>query len=164
MPKSTSRGEGYPTPPTPERRWRRADDRKADSWRSSLVLGPLPLSRPQNCPQGLGNLLRLLDHLPVAKAQDFIAALSQREVAGSIVLECIPSTVVSVAVGFDDQTLIGPEEVDLERANPHVDLRRREAMQSAEPQKHALELAAGAIGDGLFDLKAEHAGLANRPS
>jgi hypothetical protein len=38
-------------------------------------------------------------------------------------------------------------------------------MQSAEPQKHALELAAGAIGDGLlFDLKAEHAGLANRPS
>jgi hypothetical protein len=44
------------------------------------------------------------------------------EVALLIVLECLGSSVRRPSVGFHDQALLSPEEVDREPADPLVDL------------------------------------------
>jgi hypothetical protein len=52
------------------------------------------------------------------------------------------------AVGFDDESLGGEEEVDLEAGDLLVDLRLLEAVGPAEGEHALLELALGEVGPG----------------
>jgi hypothetical protein len=65
-----------------------------------------------------------------------------------------------VAVGFDHDARAAPEEVDLERADRDVHLRRREPVAPAEAKEKQLQVAAGPLNLlDRADRKPEHLGL-----
>jgi hypothetical protein len=51
----------------------------------------------------------------------------------------------AIAIELDDQSLLRPEEVDDERADPHIHLGLWKAVAATERQEARFELAAGAI-------------------
>jgi hypothetical protein len=57
--------------------------------------------------------------------------------------------VVEVAVGFDDQPLFTPEEVDQMGAEPNIYLGFRHAMTPTKPQEVGLEVTPGSISTTL---------------
>jgi hypothetical protein len=66
-----------------------------------------------------------------------------------IVLEGLAATVEGVAVRFDRDPEVAPEEVDLAAGNRDIDLGRGEIVPTAEPQEDLLELAAGLLAARL---------------
>lgn len=62
------------------------------------------------------------------------------EVAVVVVLEGGGAAVVAVAVGFGDDSLPAPEEVDLARADSNVDLGPGQPVARAEPEEEVLQL------------------------
>lgn len=91
------------------------------------------------------NPLWLLRHLVMGDADNVVAESSQPEIAIAIVLKSDFATVVSIAVGFDNQMFVAPAEIDLQVSYADIDFRRRKAVSCAEPQKKSLQLAAGPI-------------------
>jgi hypothetical protein len=55
--------------------------------------------------------------------------------------------VIAAAVGFDDQLLPAPQEVDAVAPDAGVDLRRRETVAATKREEAVLELAEGALGE-----------------
>jgi hypothetical protein len=73
--------------------------------------------------------------------------------------------VVEVAVGFDHEPALGPEEVDQVRPDSDVHLGRRQPVAATEAQEVSLEVAAGAVAAvGLLDRQSENVRLADRPA
>ena len=65
------------------------------------------------------------------------------------------------AVDFDDEALVGPEEVDLVSGKPNIDLGPGKAVATAEGEHAALELRSRAVGFGSIpDRQAQELGLA----
>ncbi len=60
-----------------------------------------------------------------------------------IVLKGHFASVIEVAVGFDHEPLLPPEEVDEIGTDANVDLGRRQTVAAAEPQEVSLQVAAG---------------------
>lgn len=90
---------------------------------------------------------------------------TQLEVAGAVGFEGDPPPVEAVAIGFDDQPLLGPNEVGDESSDLDVDLWSRDVVPPAEPEEHELELAACAVACQIrSDRKAEGLSLANHMS
>lgn len=90
--------------------------------------------------------LWVLGDLAVGEAAEGVAVGVELELAGVVILEGLRAAVVAVAVGFDNQPLGAPEEVDLEAADSNVDLWPWEAMLLAEPQEEMLQLAPRRLG------------------
>jgi hypothetical protein len=82
--------------------------------------------------------LSVLVDLLFGEADYLEAASPEIEVAGPVALECDPTAVVRITVGFDDEPSIAPEEVDQVRPDSDVDLRSRQAVDPAELQKITL--------------------------
>lgn len=79
-----------------------------------------------------------------------------------VVLKGSLASVMAVVVGFDNQPLASPKEVDEKRANPNVDLGRWQSMTATQAQKVSLQVTARAIATLVADRQADHAGLADR--
>jgi hypothetical protein len=85
--------------------------------------------------------VRLVFELAVGEAQSAVAGARETSVTGAIVLESLARLVVAPAVGFDDEAVVGEEEVDLLAANRGVDARCGEAVVPAEAEEDRLEVA-----------------------
>jgi hypothetical protein len=70
----------------------------------------------------------------------------QLSISDTVALERETITVVAEPVGFDDQRLLSPEEINLPPTDADVDVRPREATPTAQPQEEPLELAPSDIG------------------
>lgn len=71
--------------------------------------------------------------------------------------------VVLVAIGFDYEAEVAPEEVRLVLADLNIDLRHRKAKSPADPQEVALEVAASAVmADVPAKRQTKHLSLADR--
>jgi hypothetical protein len=115
--------------------------------------------------QDLGDPLRFLVDLVFAQPLHLEAKPAQLEIAPAVVEERLFAAVIPITVGFDYESKIRPDEVRLELANQNINLRRRQAVSPADPQKVALEVAAGAIVmNVLAEWQTEHICLPNRPS
>jgi hypothetical protein len=70
----------------------------------------------------------------------------------------------SLAVGFDDQPLLSPKEVNDETTNAHVDLGFGQAMTTTQLEEAQLQLAAGPFGElpVVADREARDLGGTNR--
>jgi hypothetical protein len=113
--------------------------------------------------QERGHPLRFLVDLIVAQALHFESERAQLEISPSVVAECLLSAVVLVAIGFDHEADVAPDEVRLVLADLNIDLRHRKARSPADPQEVALEIAAGAVmADVLAKRQTKHLGLADR--
>ena len=115
--------------------------------------------------QDRGDPLRFLVDLVFAQPLHFEAKRAQLEVAPPVVEERLSAAVVPIAVGFDYEPEIRPDEIRLVLANWNVDLGQRQAVPPADPQKVALEVAASAIAvNVLAERQTENICLPNRPS
>jgi len=70
--------------------------------------------------------------------------------------------VVEEGVGFDDEALLAPEEVDFVAAKLGVDLGSANAVVAKEGEEGALEVGAGAVGLDAVKAQALQLGLADR--
>src|SRR4029077_19453614 len=95
--------------------------------------------------QERGHPLRFLIDLIVTQSLHFESEGAQLEISPPVVAECLLAAMVFVAIGFDDETAVAPEEVRLVLADLNIDLRHRKAKSPADPQEVALEVAAGAV-------------------
>lgn len=91
------------------------------------------------------HLIRFLVDLTFGQPDHLIAKALEIEVPAAIVLEGLFFAVVDVAVGFDDQSSISPEEVDEIRADWDIDFRRRQSVVTAQFQEVELQIAAGSV-------------------
>ena len=88
---------------------------------------------------------------------DVEAKLPQLEVPPAVILKCDLSAVVSIAIGFDHEPLVSPEEIDEKGADADIDLGQRNAVTAAEAQEGGLEIATGSIGCVSFvDGQTQH--------
>src|SRR3954451_976160 len=86
--------------------------------------------------------------LAVGEAERAIAVAEVHGVAAPVALERLARAVVPPAVGFDDEPLLGEEEVDLLAAEGVVDLRRRQAVLVADRDEEAFDVASLERGAG----------------
>jgi hypothetical protein len=115
--------------------------------------------------QHLGHQPWLLGNLLFAKANHREASRPQVQIAGSIVLERLTPTVISVAVGFHDQAPIAPEKIDEMRSDTDVDLWRRQPMTPTKLKEGTLEIAASTVTVRAGpNRQAEDLRLAYRPT
>ena len=84
--------------------------------------------------------------LRVREPKNVEAESAKREIAAAIVLEGNAAAVIGIAVGFDDHPALSPEEVDPQFVDLDIDLRRREAMATADTQEEELKVAPGSLG------------------
>jgi hypothetical protein len=121
--------------------------------------------RGEHLAQDRGNPPRFLIDLLVAQALHVESKRAQLEISSPVIAERLLATMVLVAVGFDYEPEIPPNEICLVLANLNVDLGHWQAVSPADPQEVALEVAAGAIVvDVIAERQAEHLGLPNRPA
>jgi hypothetical protein len=112
--------------------------------------------------QERGHPLRFLVDLIVAQSLHFESERAQLQISPSVVAECLLAAVVLVAIGFDYEAEVAPEEVRLVLADLNVDLRHRKAKSAADPQEVALEVAASAVVANVFaERQTDHLGLAD---
>jgi len=78
--------------------------------------------------------------------QHSVAERPEPDVARPVCLESGTCPVVAEPVRFDDQSVITPKEIDLERPHPDVDLGDWKQMSPAKREHAALQLTAGAVG------------------
>ncbi len=138
-----------------------------------MAQAPLPASpclvyrtaAPEGRADNLGDSIGFPFDLPFGESDDVEAPASQPQIPSSIILKGLPASVVEVGIGLHREPLSPPEEVDEVGADANVDLRRRQAMAPAEPEKCVLEVAASAV-PGIFfaDRQSEDVRLANRPA
>jgi hypothetical protein len=115
--------------------------------------------------QNLRDPLRFLIDLVFTEPLYFEAKRAQLEIAPAVVEVRLPAAVVPIAVGFDHESEIRPDEIRLVLTNWDVDLRHGQAISPADPQEVALQIAAGAIVTSvLAERQATHICLPNRPS
>jgi hypothetical protein len=120
--------------------------------------------RGEHLAQDRGNPLRFLVDLLFAQSLHFKSERAQLEISLPVLAVCLPPAVVPVAVGFDYETEIPPDEIRLILANLNVDFGQGQTVSPADPQEVALEVAAGAVvADVLTERQAEHLDLPNRP-
>ena len=79
-------------------------------------------------------------HLPVGETERRQAGGDVGLVSHAIALLLSGRTVISQAVGLDDEAQIRPVEVDLEAVQPDPGLRQPQARPPGDPQEEALEL------------------------
>ncbi len=115
--------------------------------------------------QDRGNPLGFLVDLLLTQSLHFESERAQLEVSSPVLAVCLSPAVVLVAIGFDHEPEIAPDEIRLVVADLNVDFGRGQAVSPADPQEVALEVAAGAVVENAFaERQAEHLGLPNRPS
>jgi hypothetical protein len=95
---------------------------------------------------------RFAKDLPVGKSHYLVAELPQCQVPCSVLLERRPTAVVPIAVRLHDQLLLHPAKIDRQPTDPRVDGRRRQPVEPAEPEKSALQLAAGSVPDDIWPV------------
>lgn len=100
--------------------------------------------------QDRGNSLRFLVDLLFAQSLHFESERAQLEISSPVVAVCLLPAVEPVAIGFDHEPEIPPDEIRLESANADVDVGGRQAMPPADPQEVALEVTAGAVAVDAF--------------
>src|SRR5262245_28234556 len=105
---------------------------------------------------------RLVIDLCFAEAEDLKSPLPQLEISRVIVRECLPATVISIAVGFHDDPPLAPQEVGLVRPHLDVDLRGGQSVPPADLQEVALQVAAGPIARRLAQRQPQRPRLSNR--
>ncbi len=114
--------------------------------------------------QNRGDPLRFLVDLLFAQSLNFESERAQLEVASPVVAMCLSTAVVLVAVGFDHEADVPPDEICLVPTKSNVYLRHGHAVSPAGPQEVALEVAAGAVvADVLAERQTEYLCLPNRP-
>jgi hypothetical protein len=114
--------------------------------------------------QDRGDLLRFLIDLLFAQSLHLESKRAQLEISSPVVAMCLLAAVIPVAVGFDYEPEVWPDEIRLVFANLNVDLGHGQPVAPADPQKGALEVTAGAVVvNVLTERQAEHLGLPNHP-
>lgn len=87
-----------------------------------------------------------LHDVQVGEAQDPETLALKMGIPSAVAFERVAMTVMTEAVGLDDQPAVPPEEVDLVRANPGIDLWLGKAVAATEAEEEPLELRPGEIG------------------
>jgi hypothetical protein len=118
----------------------------------------------EDCAQDRSDPLRFLVNLLATQTLHIESERAQLEISSPVVVERLPTAVVLIAIRFNHEPEISPDEIRLILAELNVDLRKRQAVSSADPQEVALEVAAGAVvWNVLTERQAEHLRLPNRP-
>lgn len=113
--------------------------------------------------QDRGNLLRFAIDLLFAEADNLQPKGPQLQIAAPVVPKGLAPAVIAVAIGFDDQTALAPEEVDQVGPDANVDLGIRQSLTLADPQEIPLEITAGAIVEHVLPSRqSQHICLSNR--
>ena len=111
------------------------------------------------------NPMGIVKHLPVAEANDLLTHHSQLGIPSSILLECLPTAVVAIAVRLDDQESLLPKEIGDEAADGCIRRGHWQPMTTAQPQKKVLELAPSELRiSRLAEIEAENLSFANCPT
>jgi hypothetical protein len=71
-----------------------------------------------------------------------------------VILKGSLATVVEITIGFHDETLISPKEVEEVWTDPDIDLGPRQSMAATEPQEVSLQVTASAIATRVADRQA----------
>jgi hypothetical protein len=91
----------------------------------------LTSSTPNGFTQDFGDPPLLLEYLPFGESDHVIVERSKGQIAIVVIFNRGPSFVVAVAIRLNHQSLVPPEKVDLDRAEPDIDFRARKAMTSS---------------------------------
>jgi hypothetical protein len=121
-------------------------------------------SLSQLAEEKIGERFGVVGDLLVGEAEDVVAEAAQLQIPVVVVLEGGRAAVVPVAVRFDDQAAVAPEEVDEVRSDPHVHLRRGKPVSFAQPKEEVLQLAAGSLGYLDPGRQAQDLRLPDRPT
>ncbi len=115
--------------------------------------------------QNRADSLRFLVNLLVAQSLHFKTERAQLEIPSPVIAKCLLPAVILVAISFDHEAEIAPNEIRLVFADLDVDFRPGQTESPADRQEVALEVAAGAVvGNVLAERQTENVCLPNRPA
>src|SRR5215211_492990 len=109
------------------------------------------------------NQITAVPGLAVAEPHHAVAQRFQLGVPGSIRFECRARAMRLPTVGLDDKPAITPQEVDLVRTDPDIDLRLGEPM-APEPEETPLELRSRGLLEearNIADRQVQNLGLSD---
>jgi hypothetical protein len=106
----------------------------------------LVAARPEQPADGAGDIPWLRGDSPPCQAENVVSERFQLDVAGSVGFEGGWPAVGSVAVEFDDEALLRPENIGNEGGDADVHRGLRKAVVAAEGKEARLEFAAGLVG------------------